>query len=95
MRLGPAYWPLRLLPTFACVMGLVGLLLPGPPHLPIVAGLLFGSALALEFGGWARATRAHGKSLATAALVGAVVGGAILLVLAPTLANTVDLVAQR
>jgi hypothetical protein len=95
MRLGPAYWPLRLLPTFACVMGLVGLLLPGPPHLPIVAGLLFGSALALEFGGWARATRAHGRSLATAALVGAVVGAAILLALAPSVGGSIDLVALR
>ncbi len=92
---GPAYWILRLLPLLAAAMGLLGLMLPGRPHLPIVAALLFASGLWLELGGWSRAAAAHGKSLAVAALVGAFVGGAILLALAPTIGAPVDLVASR
>lgn len=91
----PSYWLIRLLPLFAAAMGLVGLFLPGRPHLPIVAGLLFGSAVALEFGGWANASRTHAKSLGTAALVGAVVGAAILVAMAPTFGSPVDLIALR
>jgi hypothetical protein len=92
---GPAYWPLRLLPLFAALIALVGVVLPGRPHVPIIAGILFASALALELGGWARATRAYGKPLATAAFVGAAVGGVLLLAFMPLFDTTVDSIAQR
>ena len=95
-RLPPAYWPLRLLPAVAAVLGLAGVILPGRPHLPVLAALLFGSALALEFAGWGRATKRHGKTLATAAAVGAGVGVLVLLALAPGLRGTLDpLIALR
>jgi hypothetical protein len=95
-RLFPAYWPLRLLPGVAAVLGLAGVILPGRPHLPVLAALLFGSALALEFGGWGRAMQTHGKTLGAAAVVGAGVGVVVLLALAPGLRGTFDpLIALR
>lgn len=64
------FWPLRLLPTFAALLGAAGLLVARGPMIG-VAGLLLASAAAVELLGWGNWIRTRARSLGLATLAGA------------------------
>ena len=77
----PARTPiLRWWPAVAAIFGVVGMAAAGSLVGFTIAGMLVVCGLALELGGWAELARTHGRRLATAALCGALVGGAIVTV---------------
>ncbi len=90
------YWPVRLLPALAVVVGGLGLVLPTRGSTTLVAAGLILAAAVLERTGWARSARSHGRSLAMATVAGAAVC-ALLLVISGGSANAPDptVVAKR
>ena len=77
----PARTPiLRWWPAVAAIFGVVGMAAAGSLVGFAIAAMLVVYGLALELGGWAELARTHGRRLGTAALCGALVGGAIVTV---------------
>lgn len=64
------FWPLRLLPTFAALLGVAGLFVARGPMIG-VAGLLLAAAAAVELLGWGDWIRTRARPLGFATLAGA------------------------
>jgi|GEM_PF-2102309 len=88
------YWPVRLLPLLAGLLGLAGLMLADGP-MSVVAGLLVGAAIALEASGWARRARSRARALGLATLAGAGVCAIALAAVAVGAPSVVDPVVAR
>lgn len=64
------YWPVRLLPLLAALLGIAGLFVVRGPMVA-VAGMLIAAAAALELFGWGDWVRTRARALGMATLAGA------------------------
>ena len=89
------FWSVRLLPMFAGVLGLCGLLAARGP-MAVLAGMLLTASVALEFVGWGQWVRTRGRSLGMATLAGACVCALALLAVSVSGSGTDDsVIAHR
>ncbi|MCR9165772.1 MAG: hypothetical protein ACE37F_07820 [Nannocystaceae bacterium] len=89
------FWPLRLLPTLAAVLGVAGLFVARGPMIG-VAGLLLAAAAAVELLGWGSWVRTRARALGLATLAGACAGGIALTAVAAGGSSVVEpVIAQR
>ena len=89
------FWPVRLLPMFAGLLGLSGLLAARGP-VAVIAGMLLVAALALELVGWGQWVRTRARSLGVATLAGACVCAIALVAVSVGGSNAADsVIAHR
>jgi len=88
------FWPVRLLPLSAALLGVVGLLVVRGP-MAAVAGLLIAAAGALELFGWGDWVRTRARSLGLATLAGACVCAIALAAVTANRTGVVDPVVAR
>ncbi len=88
------FWPVRLLPLLAALLGAAGLFVVRGPMLA-VAGMLIAAAAALELFGWGERVRTRARALGMATLAGACVCAIALAAIAAGGSSGVDPVVAR